>query len=120
MASLAEVKESHANHPSVFTILNLFFFLFLKDHIWNTDLDVIFLHSFWPESSVSAAQLVRQSPFPSPEFLSYTLALLGFAVRCSDVYWGVNKCLSFLISLQLTANALCALLVFSGASILYK
>ena len=59
-------------------------------------------------------------PLPSPEFVSYALALLAYSVRCSDVFWGANKCLSFLISLQLAANGIHALLAFCGASVLYK
>lgn len=98
----------------------LTFWFWFTDRVWNTDLDFVFLHSLWPEKGVSAAELVRGTPLPSPEFISYSLALLVFGVRCSDVYWGVNKCLSFLISLQLVANALSALLMICGASILYK
>jgi len=96
---------------------------FLLDHIWNSDLDLIFLgNSLWPEkgSFISADRLIDQTPFPSPEFVSYIFALLAFAVRCSDVFWGANKCLAFLISLQLIANGVHALLAFCGASVLYK
>ncbi len=92
------------------------------DNVWKSDLDLAFLHSLWPEkgSFISSDRLIDQTPFPSPEFISYILALLAFAVRCSDVFWGANKCLAFLISLQLIANGIHALLAFCGASVLYK
>jgi hypothetical protein len=99
------------------------FFFWPADLIWNTDLDFIFLPSMygWPVKSTSTVtQLMEATPFPCPEFLSYVLALMAFAVRSSDVYWGANKCLAFLISLQLTANGLHALLAFCGASVLYR
>lgn len=81
-----------------------------------------FFHSIWPQngSSISSERLTEETPFPSPEFISYVFALLAFAVRCSDVFWGANKCLAFLISLQLIANGIHALLAFCGASVLYK
>jgi len=89
-----------------------------RDEIWNTDLDFVLLPWLWGQSGSSV--LAQAAPFPCPEFLSYVLALLAFIARSSDVYWGANKCLAFLMSLQLTANALHALLAFCGASILYK
>lgn len=98
-------------------------FFAIIDHIWNTDLDLVFLgNSLWPEkgSFISSDRLIDQIPFPSPEFVSYVFALLAFAVRFSDVFWGANKCLAFLISLQLIANGIHALLAFCGASVLYK
>lgn len=69
---------------------------------------------------MSPAQFADEIPLPSAEFVSYALALLAYSVRCSDVFWGANKCLSFLISLQLAANGVHALLAFCGASVLYK
>ncbi|KAI9556004.1 hypothetical protein GHT06_018564 [Daphnia sinensis] len=94
-----------------------------RDQIWSSDLDLAFLgNSLWPEkgSFISSNRLVEQTPYPSPEFFSYVFALLAFAVRCSDVFWGANKCLAFLVSLQLIANGIHALLAFCGASVLYK
>lgn len=96
-----------------------------RDHIWTTDLDFIILPSHGGRLADKAAsaltnEMMQQTPFPCPEFLSYVLALLAFAVRSSDVYWGANKCLAFLISLQLIANGVHALLAFCGASVLYK
>lgn len=64
--------------------------------------------------------LTDPTPFPDPEFLSYMFALLAYAVRCSDVYFGANKMLASLISIQLIANGIHAILVFCGATILYK
>ena len=91
-----------------------------RQDLWATDLDFVFLPSTlfsWP---AYASALADATPFPCPEFLSYTLALLVFALRSADVYWGANKCLAMLISLQLIANGVHALLAFCGASILYK
>lgn len=89
-----------------------------REELWNTDLDFALLPWLWGETG--SAVLTQPAPFPCPEFLSYVLALLAFTARSSDVYWGANKCLAFLMSLQLTANALHALLAFCGASLLYK
>ena len=76
--------------------------------------------SRWAEEGSTTAVLADNPLFPCPEFLSYVIALVAFAARSSDVYWGANKCLAFLISLQLTANGIHALLALCGASVLYK
>ena len=93
--------------------------------VWNTELDWLLLLQAPPgngsaPATSTVARLMAATPFASAELLSYALALSVFAVRSADVYWGANKCLALLVSLQLAANAVHALLAYCGASVLYK
>ena len=84
-------------------------------------LDFIFMQgSQTNKGPISITHLTNRISFPEPDFLNYIFALLAYAARCSDVYFGANKVLASLISLQLVANGLTAILVFCGASVLYK
>ncbi|XP_071448512.1 protein tincar isoform X2 [Hetaerina americana] len=56
----------------------------------------------------------------SAEFLNYALALTAYAVRYPSVFWRTSKPLASLLSVQLAANAVYALLSFASVSVLYK
>ncbi|XP_046385433.1 protein tincar isoform X2 [Ischnura elegans] len=89
----------------------------------------------------SASAVTAPSPMPSPdddgdlwdggavwwgsgpistEFLNYALALTAYAVRYPSVFWRTSKPLASLLSVQLAANAIYALLSFASISVLYK
>jgi hypothetical protein len=70
--------------------------------------------------NIGPLSITNKIPFPEPDVLNYIFALIAYSARCSDVYFGANKILASLISMQLVANGLTSILVFCGASVLYK
>ncbi|XP_031351070.1 protein tincar-like [Photinus pyralis] len=59
-------------------------------------------------------------PSVSLEYINLAISLAIYSIRYSAVFWGTNKCLGLIFSIQMLVNSVQILTTYVGISILYK
>ncbi|KAK5645219.1 hypothetical protein RI129_006519 [Pyrocoelia pectoralis] len=59
-------------------------------------------------------------PSISLEYINLAISLAVYSIRYSAVFWGTNKCLGLIFSIQMLVNSVQILTTYVGISILYK
>ncbi|KAF5272227.1 hypothetical protein FQA39_LY01309 [Lamprigera yunnana] len=59
-------------------------------------------------------------PSISLEYINLAISLTVYSIRYSAVFWGTNKCLGIIFSMQMLINSMQILTTYIGISILYK